>query len=38
MTFYVPRHFRLDDPAALDAFVAANAFGTLVSAGASAPC
>lgn len=35
MTFYVPRHFRLDDPAALDAFVAANAFGTLVSAGAA---
>lgn len=33
MTFYVPRHFRLDDPAALEAFVAANAFGTLVSAG-----
>lgn len=35
MTFYVPRHFRLDDPAALEAFVAANAFGTLVSAGAA---
>jgi len=35
MTFYVPRHFRVDDPAALEAFVAANAFGTLVSAGAA---
>lgn len=33
MTFYVPRHFRADDPATLDRFVAANAFGTLVSTG-----
>ncbi|MDH5263168.1 MAG: FMN-binding negative transcriptional regulator [Betaproteobacteria bacterium] len=34
MTFYVPRHFRFDDPEALERFVAAHAFGTLVSAGA----
>ena len=31
MTFYVPRHFRHDDRADLEAFVAAYAFGTLVS-------
>ena len=34
MTFYIPRHFRFDDPEALERFVAENAFGTLVSAGA----
>lgn len=34
MTLYVPRHFRFDDPKALERFVADNAFGTLVSAGA----
>lgn len=33
MTFYIPRHFRLDDREALERFVAANAFGTLVTAG-----
>jgi transcriptional regulator len=33
MSFYVPRHFRIEDPAALERFVAANGFGTLVSAG-----
>ncbi len=32
MTFYVPRHFRHDDRESLEAFVAAHAFGTLVSA------
>jgi transcriptional regulator len=31
MTFYVPRHFRHDDREDLEAFVAAHAFGTLVS-------
>ena len=35
MTFYVPRHFRVDDREALERFVEANAFGTLVSAGAA---
>ncbi|MBK6980807.1 MAG: FMN-binding negative transcriptional regulator [Betaproteobacteria bacterium] len=35
MTFYVPAHFRVDDPDTLDRFLAANAFGALVSAGAS---
>jgi transcriptional regulator len=35
MTFYVPRHFRVDDAATLERFVEANAFGTLVSAGPS---
>jgi transcriptional regulator len=34
MTFYIPRHFRFDDPEALERFVADNAFGTLVSPGA----
>lgn len=34
MTFYIPRHFRFDDPEALERFVAENAFGTLVSTGA----
>lgn len=33
MTFYIPQHFRVDDPAALERFVAANAFATLVSTG-----
>ncbi|MGE0358279.1 MAG: FMN-binding negative transcriptional regulator [Burkholderiales bacterium] len=33
MTFYVPRHFRIDDRDTLERFVLANAFGTLVSAG-----
>lgn len=31
MTVYIPRHFSADDPQALKAFVAANAFGTLVT-------
>lgn len=33
MTFYTPRHFRVDDRETLERFVAAHAFGTLVSAG-----
>ena len=33
MTFYVPRHFRVDDAATLERFVEQNAFGALVSAG-----
>lgn len=33
MTFYIPRHFRVDDADALERFVDANGFGTLVSAG-----
>lgn len=33
MTFYVPRHFRVDDAAALERFVEAYGFCTLVSAG-----
>ncbi len=33
MTFYVPAHFRVDDPAALERFVGENAFGTLVTTG-----
>lgn len=33
MTFYVPAHFRVDDREALEQFVAAHAFGTLVSTG-----
>jgi transcriptional regulator len=33
VTLYIPPHFRVDDPQELDAFVAAHAFGTLVSAG-----
>ena len=35
MTLYVPAHFRVDDPKELDAFIAQNAFGTLVSSGDS---
>lgn len=33
MTLYVPSHFRVEDAAVLDAFIAGNAFGTLVSSG-----
>lgn len=33
MTFYVPRHFRIDDAGSLERFVDAHAFGTLVTAG-----
>lgn len=33
MTFYVPGHFRVDDREVLESFVAAHAFGTLVSTG-----
>jgi transcriptional regulator len=33
MTFYVPRHFRVDDREALERFVESHAFGTLVSTG-----
>ena len=33
MTFYVPAHFRVDDPQALFSFIERNAFGTLVTAG-----
>ena len=33
MTFYVPRSFQVDDREALEGFVQAHAFGTLVSAG-----
>jgi transcriptional regulator len=33
MTLYVPKHFRIDDRAALLAFVEKYAFGTLVSSG-----
>lgn len=33
MTLYVPSHFRVEEPQVLDAFIAANAFGTLVSSG-----
>ena len=36
MTLYVPAHFRVEDRDALAAFVADNAFGTLVSSGAGA--
>jgi transcriptional regulator len=35
MTFYIPRHFRIDDRHALERFVAAQAFGTLVSTGSA---
>ncbi len=35
MTLYVPSHFRIDDRAALLAFVERHAFGTLVSSGSS---
>jgi transcriptional regulator len=34
MTFYIPRHFRVDDRDTLERFIGANAFGALVSAGA----
>lgn len=34
MSFYIPKHFRVDDRDALIAFVQANAFATLVTAGA----
>jgi transcriptional regulator len=34
MTFYIPRHFRVDDPATLEAFMARHAFATLASADA----
>lgn len=34
MTLYIPPHFRVDDDARLADFIAANAFGTLVSTGA----
>ena len=34
MTLYVPSHFRVEDPAVLDEFIARNGFGTLVSSGA----
>ena len=33
MTFYIPTHFRIDERDTLERFIAANAFGTLVSAG-----
>jgi transcriptional regulator len=33
MTFYIPDSFRVEDAATLERFVAANAFGTLISAG-----
>jgi transcriptional regulator len=35
MTLYIPQHFRVDDPAALAAFIEANAFGTLVTSSAA---
>jgi len=35
MTFYIPRHFRIDDRDTLESFVAAHAFGTLVSTGSA---
>jgi transcriptional regulator len=35
MTLYVPSHFRVDDPAALQAFIERHAFGTLVTSGAA---
>jgi transcriptional regulator len=35
VTLYVPSHFRVEDPKELDAFIAQNAFGTLVSSGDS---
>lgn len=35
MTLYVPTHFRVEDPATLDRFIDAHAFGTLVTSGAS---
>ncbi len=33
MSLYIPAHFRIDDPETLRAFIDANAFGTLVTAG-----
>ena len=33
MSLYIPAHFRVEDPETLRAFIAANAFGTLVTAG-----
>jgi transcriptional regulator len=33
MTFYIPKHFRIDEREKLEAFIAAHAFGTLVSSG-----
>jgi len=33
MTLYLPSHFRVEDAAVLDDFIARNAFGTLVSSG-----
>jgi transcriptional regulator len=33
MTLYVPSFFRVDDPKSVDAFIARNAFGTLVTTG-----
>jgi transcriptional regulator len=33
MSLYVPAHFRVEDPDTLQAFIDANAFGTLVTAG-----
>jgi transcriptional regulator len=35
LTLYIPQHFRVDDPAALAAFIEANAFGTLFSSSAA---
>jgi transcriptional regulator len=33
MSLYIPAHFRVEDPQTLRGFIAANAFGTLVTAG-----
>jgi len=33
MSLYIPAHFRIEDPETLRAFIEANAFGTLVTAG-----
>ena len=33
MSLYIPAPFRIDDPETLRAFIEANAFGTLVTAG-----
>ena len=38
MTFYIPRHFRVDDRETLERFVGAHAFGTLVSTGPDGLC
>ena len=35
MTLYIPSHFRVEDPQALFDLIEANAFGTLVTAGAA---